>query len=89
MGTAALRVVHRLFSLETWSLGQIGRVVTTTLGAVPPPPCSVPQRLVFSRWKVTIGRGTAMSSARHRRVWCPRRKLLQRGNGSICLWAYK
>ena len=30
-----------------------------------------------------------MSGARHRRVQCPHRKLLQRGNGSICLWAYK
>ena len=48
-GTAALRAVHHLFSPETWSLEQIGRVVTATLGAVPPPPYPVPQQLVFSR----------------------------------------
>ena len=48
-GIAALRAVHHLFSPETSSLGQIGRVVTTTVGAVPLPPCPVPQQLVFSR----------------------------------------
>ena len=60
--------MHRPFYPESREIGGLGWVVTATPMAVPPPPCPVPQWLVFSHWNSTIGQVTAMSGARHRPV---------------------
>jgi hypothetical protein len=78
LGTAMPRAVHCPIFPESRVFAGLAWVVTAT-----------PSGDQWSHWNLTIGRGTAMSGARHRRVWCPRRNQQLCSNDSIWLGGYK